>query len=91
MAERRHGAAGPITETTVRSTEWDGQDQIGQTHERVAFIDVDMTELLNEGSTFTECVFRGVRFNASTHTDAAFLNCTFPAAPSSTPPSPAAS
>ena len=47
------------------------------TFDSVSFIDVDMTELVDQGSTFTGCVFRGVRFNASVHNNAAFLNCTF--------------
>lgn len=49
----------------------------GENHENVLFVDVDMTEAGGVGAVFTDCTFRGVRFNASAHTDAAFLNCTF--------------
>jgi uncharacterized protein YjbI with pentapeptide repeats len=68
-----------MTETgaTIRDQDWDGEKLDHQSFERVTLVDVDMTELVNEGSTFDECVFRNVKFNASTHTDAAFLNCVF--------------
>ncbi len=36
-----------------------------------------MSEVENVGSVFDRCTFRRTRFNASTHKDAAFLNCTF--------------
>jgi fluoroquinolone resistance protein len=36
-----------------------------------------MADRKRGAAVFTECVFRGVRFNASVHRDAAFLNCTF--------------
>jgi uncharacterized protein YjbI with pentapeptide repeats len=65
----------PATESTVR--DWDDADPSGQTYTRVLFLDADLTEVANTGGVFEECVFRGVRFNASTHTDAAFVNCTF--------------
>jgi uncharacterized protein YjbI with pentapeptide repeats len=44
---------------------------------RVAFLDVDLTEVVDEGSVFSECTFSGSAFYVSTHTDAAFVNCTF--------------
>lgn len=77
VADRKHGIQPPPTNTTVRSEDWYGQDVSGQTHTRVAFVDVDLTEATNQGATFAECTFRGVRFNVSRHADAAFLNCTF--------------
>ena len=63
MPDRR-GA--PATTSEVRGEDWYGDDISGTEHANVAFIDVDMTELINRGASFTECVFRGVRFNAST-------------------------
>lgn len=36
-----------------------------------------MTEAVNQASTFEECTFGNVRFNASRHTAAAFVGCTF--------------
>jgi hypothetical protein len=30
-----------------------------------AFVDVDMTEMADDGALFTVCAFRSVRFNAS--------------------------
>ncbi|HEX2312528.1 MAG TPA: pentapeptide repeat-containing protein [Thermomonospora sp.] len=77
MADRKHGRPAPPTESTVRSEVWDGRDLSGEEHERVAFVEVDMTEASGRGAVFAECTFRGVRFNASTHVDAAFVNCTF--------------
>jgi uncharacterized protein YjbI with pentapeptide repeats len=77
MAERRYGAAAPPTETEVRHADWACDDISGQEHARVAFHDVDLTEVVGQGASFTECVFSNCRFNASAHTDAAFVNCTF--------------
>jgi uncharacterized protein YjbI with pentapeptide repeats len=77
MADRKHGHQPPPTESEVRSQDWYGEDLSGQEHVRVAFIEVDMTEAVNRGAVFTECTFKGVRFNASSHQDAAFVNCTF--------------
>lgn len=77
MAERRNGAGAPPTESEVRHADWACDDISGQEHARVAFHDVDLTEVIDNGASFTECVFSDCRFNASEHTDAAFLNCTF--------------
>jgi uncharacterized protein YjbI with pentapeptide repeats len=65
------------TDTEVRDEDWYARELRGETHAQVAFVDVDMTEVVTESSVFDGCTFRGVRFNASTHTDSAFLNCTF--------------
>lgn len=75
MADRKGGRAAPKTESTIR--DWDDADPSGQTYTRVLFIDSDFTELNNQRGVFEECVFRGVRFNASVHLEAAFVNCTF--------------
>lgn len=75
MADRVDGRPAAPTESTIR--DWDDADPSGQTYRRVLFIDSDLTEVENRGGVFEECTFRGVRFNASTHTDAAFVNCTF--------------
>lgn len=77
MAERKGGVPAPETHETVSGADWYGLDISGQIHTRVAFSDLNMTEVENQGAVFTECTFRGTRFNASIHTDAAFLNCTF--------------
>jgi hypothetical protein len=60
MAERKYGVPAPETHATVHSEDWDGQDLSGQSHERVAFIDVDMTETTNHGAVFTECTYQAV-------------------------------
>jgi uncharacterized protein YjbI with pentapeptide repeats len=75
VADRKHGRPAPATDSVV--TDWDDADPSGQTYTRVLFIDSDLTEVANQGGVFEECTFRGVRFNASRHTDAAFVNCTF--------------
>ena len=77
MAERRRGTPAPETEHTISGADWYGTDISGQSHTRVKFVDLDMTEITNNGAVFTECTFRNTRFNASIHTDSAFLNCTF--------------
>ena len=61
----------------MHSADWDGRDLSGECHEKVAFLDVDLTEAVNDAGVFTECAFRGTRFNVSRHTGAAFVNCTF--------------
>lgn len=77
MAEQKYGAPAPKTDTTVAGADWYGQDVSGQSHTRVLFVDLDMTEAENQGTVFEECTFRRGRFNASVHTGAAFINCTF--------------
>src|SRR6201996_7207605 len=46
-------------------------------HAGDTFIDLDLVEEEMEGLEFDKCEFRSVRFNCSTQTDVAFLNCTF--------------
>jgi len=77
MAERRGGTRAPATQTTLSGADWSRRDISGETHTRVSFVDLDLTEVINTGATFAECTFRRARFNASVHTDAAFTNCTF--------------
>ncbi|HEX5871551.1 MAG TPA: pentapeptide repeat-containing protein [Longimicrobium sp.] len=77
MAERKHGAKAPATTRTVSGADWYGQDISGQTHEKILFVDLDLTEVENTGAVFNECTFRRAKFNVSTHKDAAFVNCTF--------------
>ncbi|MDF2848281.1 MAG: pentapeptide repeat-containing protein, partial [Oerskovia sp.] len=72
MADRAHGTSTPPTESSVDREDWYGRDLDGETFERVAFGDCDFSEITTTGATFTECTFRNVRFNASTHTDSAF-------------------
>ena len=73
VADRKHGTPAPATDVTVSGADWHRQDISGQSHTRVAFVDLDMTEVENAGAVFTECTFRRVRFNVSVHTDAAFV------------------
>jgi fluoroquinolone resistance protein len=77
LADRVHGAPTPKTETTITGADWSDTDISGQTHSRVLFLDLDLTESVNNGAVFEECTFRRVLFNVSVHTDAAFVNCTF--------------
>ena len=72
-----HKSAPTETTSEIRGEDWYGDDVSGHEYANVLFRDVDMTELVNQGAAFTECVFRSVRFNASKHADAAFLNCSF--------------
>jgi fluoroquinolone resistance protein len=77
MAERVGGVPAPETRSRVSGADWYGRDISGETHERVAFVDLDLTEGKNNGATFMECTFRGGQFATSVHTNAAFVNCTF--------------
>ncbi|HEX4816910.1 MAG TPA: pentapeptide repeat-containing protein [Nonomuraea sp.] len=77
MTERKHGVPSPPTETSIISADWDSREVAGESFHRVLFQDVDMTELVDRGSTFEECAFVNVRFNVSVHEDARFLTCTF--------------
>lgn len=77
MAEWVNGMERPDTSQTRNDVDWSGQAIAGQIHDNVLFIDLDMTEVENTASEFNECTFRNGRFNASRHSDAAFVNCTF--------------
>jgi uncharacterized protein YjbI with pentapeptide repeats len=77
MPERKHGHRAPPTETAVAGAAWQEREVVGESHTRVAFVDLDLTEAQVRGTVFTECTFSRARFNCSTHTDVAFLNCTF--------------
>jgi fluoroquinolone resistance protein len=77
VADRKHGIPAPSTTSTVHSADWGGRDLSGESHEKVAFVDVDLMETVDNAGVFTECAFRGVRFNVSKHIQAAFVNCTF--------------
>lgn len=74
MPDRQHGAAAPPTDSVINGASWEGLDISGQTHTNVLFVDVDWTEVRNEGAVFTECIFRRARFNCSAHTSAASVN-----------------
>lgn len=67
----------PDAELVIRGEDWYGRDLSGQRFARHTFYDTDWTEVVNDGGVFDECTFSGVRFNASRHTGAAFINCTF--------------
>ncbi len=77
MAERKHGEPAPPTERTVAGADWYGRSLHREQHDRTLFVDLDLTDAENIGTVFEECTFRRVRFNASIHRDAAFVNCTF--------------
>ncbi|HEY2794197.1 MAG TPA: pentapeptide repeat-containing protein, partial [Micromonosporaceae bacterium] len=68
----------PSISSKISGDDLYGEDLTGVTHERVEFVDVDLTESTSaSGLVLRDCVFRQVRFNVSTHTGAAFLNCLF--------------
>jgi uncharacterized protein YjbI with pentapeptide repeats len=77
VAERKHGHRAPETETTVAGEDWRDREIVAESHTRVAFVDLDLTEARTRGAVFTECTFQRARFNCSTHVDTAFVNCTF--------------
>src|SRR5690242_75446 len=77
MAERKGGTRSPATETTVAGADWSRKDISGEAHTRVAFVDLDLSEVESTGASFADCTFRRARFNASVWQDSAFTNCTF--------------
>ncbi len=77
MPDHKGGATPPTTVETVRDEDWYGLDLSGRTFSRVAFVDVDLSEVTSTGAVFDECTFRSTRFNCSTHVDGAFVNCSF--------------
>lgn len=77
MPERTTGQPPARTESTVHGADWYAKELAGETHERVLFTDLDLTEAKLQGMVFNECVFRRAQFNCSVHRDGAFVNCTF--------------
>jgi uncharacterized protein YjbI with pentapeptide repeats len=68
----------PSTNTKISGADLYGEDLTGVTHERVEFVDVDLTESTSaSGLVYDACVFRQVKFNVSVHSGSAFVNCTF--------------
>jgi uncharacterized protein YjbI with pentapeptide repeats len=67
----------PSTTTVLRGEDWYARDLSGQEFRHVEFLDLDLTEAFGVGAVFEECVFRNAKLNASVHTEAAFVNCTF--------------
>ena len=77
MAQHERGPGRSGAAVTVRPEDYDGSDLSGWEVTGTTYVDLDMTEVGNDGGVFTDCAFRGVRFNASLHSSAAYLNCTF--------------
>jgi fluoroquinolone resistance protein len=67
----------PDEDLVVRGEDWYGRTLSEERFTRYSFLDMDWTEVANEGAVFDTCTFAGVKFNASVHTGAAFINCTF--------------
>jgi fluoroquinolone resistance protein len=67
----------PIEDATLRDLDWYGEDLADRRYTRCQFHGVDLTEAASHGAVFTECTFGNVLFNASRHTDSAFIRCTF--------------
>ena len=77
MADRRAGAPAPPTTSTFDAAAWRDAPFSGTRHDAVLFAGTDLSDQTVRGASFTDCTFRDVRFNASTHVDSAFTNCTF--------------
>src|SRR5262245_56568584 len=68
----------PATDESITGEDWYGEDIGARAWERTALRDVDLTETTStSGLTFTDCVFREVRFNVAVHAEGAFANCYF--------------
>ena len=62
----------------VRGEDWYAEELGAVRHVGVTFDDVDLTEATSSGAHFEDCVFRGCRFNSSTHTSTAFVGSHLP-------------
>ncbi|MFD1320385.1 pentapeptide repeat-containing protein [Micromonospora sonneratiae] len=62
---------------TFRNEDWYAEELIEVSYRGCEFHHVDLTEAVTRGAVFEECIFGNVRFNASRHTDSAFLRCVF--------------
>jgi fluoroquinolone resistance protein len=62
---------------SFRNEDWYAEELLDVHYRGCEFHHVDLTEAWSRGAIFEECVFGNVRFNASRHTDSAFLRCTF--------------
>lgn len=62
---------------TLSGLDWENRQIVDEEHAQVSLIDVDCTESTMENTTFSECYFRGVKFNCARVTNSAFINCTF--------------
>ena len=60
MADRKYGEPAPPTETAIRGDDWYGRELVDETHTRVGFFDVDMTEAnaLRKRTTWAACPSR---------------------------------
>jgi fluoroquinolone resistance protein len=77
MTARRQSIPAPVTTSVVNQVTWDPLTVSGSRWDAVLFTDVDLSDFEDRGASFNACTFRGIRFNASTHVDAAFTNCAF--------------
>lgn len=62
------------TTSTVRGADWYAREIDGEVFEKVEFIELDLTEAVTRGTTFTDCTFVDARFNCSRHEGSAFAN-----------------
>jgi uncharacterized protein YjbI with pentapeptide repeats len=67
----------PVQGETYRGEDWYGEELVNRKYLMCVFDNIDLTEAGTRGCEFIECSFSGIRFNASRHTDSAFLRCTF--------------
>jgi uncharacterized protein YjbI with pentapeptide repeats len=61
----------------IRGEDWYAEELGAARHAGVTFDDVDLTEATSSGAHLEDCLFRGCRFNSSTHTATAFVGSTF--------------
>lgn len=66
-----------IEDESFTGEDWYAEDLADRRYVRCVFSDIDLTESTSRATTFEACVFRNVRFNASRHSDSAFLRCQF--------------
>jgi fluoroquinolone resistance protein len=69
--------ADPVDDEAFSNEDWYGEELVERTYTKCSFSQVDLTEATSHGAVFEECSFANVRWNASRHSDSAFLRCTF--------------
>jgi len=57
--------------------DWAGRDLTGEVHAGDTLVDVDLSEVVGSGASFTDCVLRDCSLNAAVLVSWAFTGCTF--------------
>ena len=68
---------GDGTDSEVSEADWRGQELTAMKHHGVAFLDVDLTEVVNTDAAFLNCSFNQCNFFDASFTDSKFVGSKF--------------